>query len=83
MIRTQIQLTKEQARALRQRASDEGRSMANLVRDGIDRLLGDQGEQNKEDVKRRSIDALGRFRSGMTDLGSAHDRYLSGAVDER
>ena len=83
MIRTQIQLTEEQARALRKRAADEGRSMADLVRDGVDRLLVDQGDQDTEAVKRRSIDALGRFQSGTTDLGSAHDRYLSDTIDER
>ena len=83
MIRTQIQLTEEQARALRKRAVDEGRSMADLVRDGVDRLLVDRGVQDKEAAKRRSIDALGRFRSGMTDLGSAHDRHLGDAIDER
>ena len=83
MIRTQIQLTEEQARALRKRAADEGRSMADLVRDGVDRLLVDRGVQDKEAAKRRSIDALGRFRSGMTDLGSAHDRHLGDAIDER
>ena len=83
MIRTQIQLTEEQARGLRKRAADEGRSMADLVRDGVDRLLVDRGVQDKEAAKRRSIDALGRFRSGMTDLGSAHDRHLGDAIDER
>ena len=83
MIRTQIQLTEEQARALRKRAADEGRSMADLVRDGVDRLLVDRGVQDKEAAKRRSIAALGRFRSGMTDLGSAHDRHLGDAIDER
>jgi plasmid stability protein len=83
VIRTQIQLTEEQARALRKRAADEGRSMADLVRDGVDRLLVDRGVQDKEAAKRRSIDALGRFRSGMTDLGSAHDRHLGDAIDER
>ena len=83
MIRTQIQLTEKQARGLRKRAADEGRSMADLVRDGVDRLLVDQGDQDTASVKRRSIDALGRFRSGTTDLGSAHDRYLSDTIDER
>ncbi len=83
MIRTQIQLNDKQERALRNRAADEGRSMADLIRDGVDRLLVDQGDQDTEAVKRRSIDALGRFRSGTTDLGSGHDRYLSDSIDER
>jgi plasmid stability protein len=83
MIRTQIQLTEEQARALRQRAAAEGRSMADLVRDGVDRLLEDRAERDREETKRRSIDALGRFHSGTADLGSAHDRHLGEAFEER
>jgi hypothetical protein len=31
---------------------------------------------DREALKRRSFDALGRFRSGATDLASRHDRHL-------
>ena len=81
MIRTQIQLTEHQAHVLRQRAAAEGRSMAELVREGIDRLLSDNTEPEREAAKRRSVNALGRFHSGNTDLGSAHDRHLSEAFE--
>ena len=82
MIRTQIQITESQARDLRQRAAAEGRSMANLVRDGIDRLLADRTERGREALKQQSIAALGRFHSGITDLGSAHDRHLGEAFED-
>ena len=83
MIRTQIQLTEPQAEALRQRAAAEGRSMADLVRDGVDRLLADLALKDQEAAKRRSIAALGRFHSGVADLGSAHDLHLGQAYDDR
>jgi Arc/MetJ-type ribon-helix-helix transcriptional regulator len=76
MIRTQIQLTDEQARALRKIAAAEGRSMADVVRDGLSLLLRGRATADREAVKRRSLAALGRFRSGAPDLASEHDRHL-------
>ena len=83
MIRTQIQLTEAQAEALRQRAAAEGRSMADLVRDGVDRLLADLTQKDEDALKRRSIAALGLFHSGVTDLGSAHDDHFGRALEDR
>jgi hypothetical protein len=77
MLRTQVQLTPEQARRLREAAAAEGRSMADLVRDAVDASLRVQRRVDREEVKRRSLAALGRFRSGEPDLASAHDRHLS------
>jgi hypothetical protein len=36
-------------------------------------------EQAREALKRRSLESLGRFHSGVRDLASAHDRYLDDA----
>lgn len=77
MIRTQIQLTAEQATAVRELARREGRSMADLVREGLDARLRVRGLVDREELKRRALAVVGRFRSGVTDLGSAHDRYVS------
>ncbi len=77
MLRTQILLTPGQAAALRQAAAAEDRSMADLVRDAVDAWLRQRGTANRDDIKRRSLAALGRFGSGLGDLGSAHDRHLT------
>jgi Arc/MetJ-type ribon-helix-helix transcriptional regulator len=76
MVRTQIQLTEKQARRLKQLAAAQGRSMADLIRSSVDALLA-QPEANDAEVRRiRALRAAGRFRSGVRDLSSQHDRHL-------
>jgi hypothetical protein len=81
VIRTQIQLADDQARLLRAVAAAEGRSMADVVRDAVTSHLRGRQHVDREALKRRSLDALGRFRSGAADLALAHDRYLEDAFD--
>ena len=79
MIRTQIQLTEEQARRLKRLAADDGCSMAELIRRGVDRLLDGAAADTWEERKRRALAASGRFRSGVSDLSRNHDTYLAQA----
>jgi len=79
MVRTQILLTESQARALRRLSAEQGRSIAALVRDGVDVLLRRRGGGH-EDRRRRALAAAGRFRSGVRDLGTAHDEHLAEAA---
>lgn len=37
---------------------------------------------DRDEVKQRSLAALGRFHSGVPDLASDHDRYLEEAFSE-
>ncbi|MCP4661744.1 MAG: ribbon-helix-helix protein, CopG family [bacterium] len=82
MVRTQIQLREDQATALKELAVAEGRSMADLIRGSVDSLLQSKAYRRREDQKRRAIAAIGRFRSGVSDLSSEHDRYLSEACGD-
>lgn len=79
MVRTQIQLTDAQAEALKALAASEGRSMAELVRDGVDHLLRSRGAVDRQVVKARSLAAVGRFSSSVRNLGTAHDDHLADA----
>lgn len=81
MVRTQIQLTDAQARDLKAQAATEGRSMAELIREGVEAILRARGRVDREAVKVRSIAALGRFSSGSNDLGSNHDDHLVDAFE--
>jgi hypothetical protein len=75
MIRTQIQLTSEQAARLKAVATRRGVSMAELIREGVERVL---AESQQEERRRRALAVAGRFR-GPRDLGRNHDAYLSDA----
>ena len=79
MVRTQILLSEEQAAALHEMAARDGRSMADLVREGVDSLLRRRGGASREEIKKRSLAALGRYRSGIRTLGRNHDEHLGEA----
>jgi len=81
MIRTQVQLTEEQMAALRQISADTGRSMADLVREGVDLYLGSRLQPSREELVRRALSIVGKYSSGLTDIGRNHDRYLAEDFD--
>lgn len=75
-VRTQVQLTKEQARALKVRARNEERSMADLVRESVSEYLARRLARNRVDLLKRANALTGRFHSGSSDIAINHDRYL-------
>ncbi len=74
MIRTQIQLTEEQARGLKELAAQRGVSMAELIRQGVERILAESDERER---RRRALAVIGRFHGGPSDVSVNHDRYLA------
>jgi hypothetical protein len=78
MIRTQIQLTEEQARLLKALASERRTSVAALIRQSVDRFMLSSGA-SIEARRQRAIAAAGSFRSGRSDLSTEHDQYLAEA----
>ena len=82
MIRTQIQLTEKQSEALRRLAAARGRSIADLVRQGVDLYLRTEGRRDREELIRRALKAAGRFSSGSSDGSAEHDRHLAKAFRE-
>lgn len=81
MIRTQIQLTEEQSRALKERARQEQRSMADLVRESVTEYLARRAPLDRKELRRRARQLAGRFQSGQPDLAEEHDRFLDEAFD--
>lgn len=83
MIRTQLQLSEEQATALRELAAREGRSMADLVREGIELLFARRRPRvvQREERVERSLEVIGRYRSGTSDLGRRHDEAFVEAIE--
>lgn len=76
MVRTQIQLSEEQLRYLKDEARAAGVSLAAFLRQVIDKQL-EVRERHSARVK--AIDALKAlsFSSGIPDLARKHDDYLN------
>ncbi len=78
MLRTQIQLTDEQAQRLKRLASERGVSMAALIRDGVERVLADD---DRKESWQRALSVVGKYRDleGASDVAENHDHYLEDA----
>lgn len=77
MIRTQIQLTEDQARMLQRLAKERGISMASVIREAVDETLAREIKPSDTERKQRAIKVAGAFRSGTRDLGTKHDEHLT------
>ena len=77
MVRTQIQLTKEQAEMLKQMAAEQDVSVAEIIRRSLDTTMRSRGGCTSQERRRLAIGLSGMFHSGISDLGSDHDRYLA------
>ncbi len=77
MVRTQTQLTEDQARALKKLANTEGKSVAELIRISVDAMLASKINITDDERRNRALAAVGKFRTGDTDLAQEHDRYLA------
>ncbi|NOX62332.1 MAG: CopG family transcriptional regulator [Chloroflexi bacterium] len=82
MVRTQIQITEVQAQQLKELAVRKKKSVAELIRQGIDIILEQQMPLSMEERRQRALQAAGRFHSGVHDLSENHDRYLAEAYAE-
>ena len=81
MIRTQIQLTNEQARALKRMAVREGKSVAELIRTSVDDLIRRDGEVDPDELRRRAFQAVGKVQ-GPQNLAEDHDQFLAEALNQ-
>jgi len=79
MIRTQIQLTKEQVERLKKLAVEKHLSVSKLIRQAVDALIKSSVVVDDEERRKRAVAATGRFRSGVSDLSKEHDDYLKEA----
>lgn len=79
MIRTMIQLEEKQMARLKLLAAETHRSMADLIRRGVEIIVHSQAMIDPTERKARAIKAAGRFHSGKSDLSVKHDKYLEEA----
>ena len=81
MVRTQIQLTEEQARKVKRIAARRGVSMAEVIRDAVEEAIRSNRQGVREEKRTRALEILGKFRSGKRDVSEKHDTYLSEAFE--
>jgi hypothetical protein len=79
MVRTQVQLTERQLQALRRRSADTGRSLADLIREGVELYVSSPQRPTRDDQVERALGVAGRFSSGSADGSREHDRHLAEA----
>jgi hypothetical protein len=76
MVRTQIQLTEEQVKALKKIALSRHLSIAEIIRQAVDTVIRSNIVVDVEERRKRAIDVVGRFSSGKRDISRKHDTYL-------
>ncbi len=76
MVRTQIQLTEEQMRAIKKMAASRHISGAALIRHAVDAMIKSDLSADFEERRKRAIEIVGKFRSGKSDVSKRHDEYL-------
>jgi hypothetical protein len=79
MIRTQIQLTENQAQALKQIATSRRLSVARLIRQAVDTMIRSSPLVDPKERHKRAMDIVGKFHSGKRDISKKHDDYLPDA----
>jgi len=75
VVRTQIQLTEEQAEKLREIAMENRESMASLIRRAIDQFIL-AGKRDRIDLYRQANSVVGKHKAKEDDISIDHDRYL-------
>jgi len=79
MVRTQIQLTEAQVKALKKIALTNHLSVAELIRRAVDTMIKSTTFDQNESL-RRALEIVGKFRSGKRDISRKHDAYLADAL---
>lgn len=81
MKRMPISLTVEQHERLRGEAKRRKTTVAGLVRKAVDEVYPDDAERRRL-AHIRSMEVVGKFDSGKTDISERHDDYLAEAYWE-
>lgn len=78
MVRTQIQLTDEQHRRLKEIAHRSHKSLADLIRGAVDSLLISE-QPERAALYRQAETVVGKYVAEAENIALEHDRYLDDA----
>ena len=79
MVRTQIQLTEDQAKALKKIAQSRHLSVAEIIRKAVDTVIKSSSFIDSEERHKKAMEIVGKFGSGKRDVSKKHDLYLTEA----
>ena len=82
MVRVQVELSDQQAQALERLSVQRGVSVAQLLQQGVEHVLGAVEPPEGRTQRERALAALGCFASGAGDLAAQHDRHLAEAYGQ-
>ncbi len=82
MLRTQIQLSEEEAAAVKRLARERSVSMASVIRAAVDQYVERESVESLDERWRRSLAALGGFHSGVKNLSAVHDDEFAASASE-
>ena len=80
MVRTQIQFPEDDLKELRREAAEEGVSVSEVVRRYVAEGRQAKGKPSRAELWERASRAIGKFNSGLSDLGRRHDDYFVEAI---
>jgi hypothetical protein len=81
MVRTQVQLTQEQAAAVKEMAEEDGVSMAEVIRRSVEDRIRQRHRPSRAELWERARKAAGMIKGGPPDLARNHDKYLAEAYE--
>lgn len=82
MAQTQIELTDEQMTALEKLAKEQNTSLPQLIQDNIKKLITEPAAKYTPAQKQQALDIVGKFKSGLNDLSTNHDKYFAETIDQ-
>ena len=77
MVRTQIQLSEEQADTVKAISADQGISVSEVVRRAIDSIGNSAAPYSFGKKRGFALEVVGKFSSGAGDISENHDEYLA------
>jgi hypothetical protein len=82
MVRTQIQLTDDQAKMVKKLAMARGVSIAEFIRQAVEGIIHSSPAMDREERVKRAREIVGKFSSGKSDISRKHDAYLEAAYKQ-
>jgi Arc/MetJ-type ribon-helix-helix transcriptional regulator len=81
MVRTEVELTDEEAAGLEKLASERKTSVPECIHEGVKLVLGVWGKRDTREARQRAKQLAGMFRSQTGDLSVRHDDYFAEACE--